>query len=62
VNGVSAIALLTRMADLLMRYGSNPLRETIGAHYEEGLGILTTHDFHSIEDCLAYFERQEAAA
>jgi hypothetical protein len=62
VNGVDATTLLTRMAELLMRYGSNPLRDVIRAHYDEGLRILSTHDFRSIEDCLAYFARQEAAA
>jgi hypothetical protein len=62
VDGVDATTLLTRMAELLMRYGSNPLRDVIREHYDEGLRILSTHDFRSIEDCLGYLARQEAAA
>jgi hypothetical protein len=45
-----------------MRYGSNPLRDTICAHYDQGLHVLSTHDFDSIGDCLAWMERLEAAA
>jgi hypothetical protein len=62
VDGVPAVTLLTHMADLLMRYGSNPLRDTIRAHYDHGLHVLSTHDFDSIDDGLAWLERLEAAA
>jgi hypothetical protein len=62
VDGVSAISLIEQMADLLMKYGSNPLREVIAAHYEEGMRLLHTADFRSVHDCMAWLQREESAA
>lgn len=56
VDGVSVVTLLTRMAEVLTAYGSNPLREAIETHRDEIARLLADERMHTVDDCLAYLE------
>lgn len=62
VGGVSVVTLLTRMAEVLTAYGSNPLREAIETHRDEIAAMLACGRIHTVDDCLAYLEATEADA
>jgi hypothetical protein len=62
VDGVSALTLLVHMAELLEKYGSNELRATIEEYYDEGMHLLSSGEFTSVHDCLAYLRKLEEAA
>jgi hypothetical protein len=61
VDGVHAQTLLVKMAEVLRRYGSQPLRAAIDAYYDDGLALLANDTIGSLRDCLAWLEREEAA-
>lgn len=62
VDGVSVVTLLTRMAEVLTAYGSNPLREAIETHRDEIAAMLNGDRIHTIDDCLAWLEATEGDA
>ena len=62
VDGVSVVTLLTRMAEVLTAYGSNPLREAIETHRDEIAAMLACGRIHTVDDCLAWLEATEAGA
>ncbi len=60
VDSVSLITLLTRMREILDRYGSNPLRRTLEEYGDELLDMLTVGNCYSVQDCIAYLQEREA--
>jgi hypothetical protein len=62
VGGVSAETFLTHMAEVLMAYGSNPMREAIEQHAEEARAMLASGEIQTAEDCIAWLQKREAAA
>jgi hypothetical protein len=62
VGGVSVVTLLTRMAEVLTAYGSNPLREAIETHRDEIAAMLAGDRIHTVDECLAYLEATEVDA
>jgi hypothetical protein len=61
-GGVSVVTLLTRMAEVLTAYGSNPLREAIETHRDEIANLLAGDRIHTVDDCLAWLEATEVDA
>jgi hypothetical protein len=59
VKGVSRRDLLSRMRDVLMRFGSNPLRAALTQHGDLLLAVLTAPNIDSIHDCLSAMREHE---
>jgi hypothetical protein len=63
VKGINRSDLLTRMREVLMRFGSNPLREALEEHGDFLLNVLGAPDCDTVQDCLlAMREREEEPA
>jgi hypothetical protein len=61
VDGVSAELFLTRMAEVLAAYGSNPMREAIEQHADEARAMLAGGEIRTAADCIAWLKKREAA-
>ncbi|MEP6692653.1 MAG: hypothetical protein ABJD07_15960 [Gemmatimonadaceae bacterium] len=57
IAGVARIAMLTRMAEVLVAHGSNPMRAAIDRYRDELLPLLSSAE--RIDDCLAYFAARD---
>lgn len=55
INGITRTQLLTRMAELLSEYGSNPLRDSIQRYADELLPVLATA--RTVHECLEFLRR-----
>lgn len=59
VKGISPHTLMTRMADVLSRHGSNPLRRAIEQYREEFLEVVPS--LTSVPACIEYLREKENA-
>jgi hypothetical protein len=60
VDGVSLGTLLTRMSEVLSKYGSHPLRRAIEQNGDDLLSMLTEGSCNCVQDCIAYLQEKES--
>ncbi|MEM9150483.1 MAG: hypothetical protein AAGB19_08525, partial [Cyanobacteria bacterium P01_F01_bin.3] len=59
IEGVSRYALLTQMGEVLIQYGSHPLRQAI-EQYGDGLILMLSREgCNCVQDCVAYLKERE---
>jgi hypothetical protein len=60
VDGISLGTLLTRMSEVLSKYGSHPLRRALEQYGDELISMLTRGNCNCVQDCIAYLQEKES--